>query len=207
MENETTNHENNSSHETEIQATVEQLVQEIAEDYRNYLNFDITKEQSKYYESIEGMLTKLEEFCGLVDLIRSDTNLCLNTTLPKIQEKCIEMRHVFDRINKLVQFVEVVKRDVNIIEEKVTQAEKDVGDSIGSGLIKKLSSIVGSKKSKEKKKVEYEEPLIFNTDQYFPKNSQTLLVEQPDIVNPSPTPDIANPSASSQTDQPSSTTS
>ncbi|KAK6174677.1 hypothetical protein SNE40_017910 [Patella caerulea] len=167
------NQENVAGNGDEVERTVEQLLAEVALDYRNYLNFDISKEQGKYYESIEGMLTKLDEFCGLVDLIRSDTNLCLNTTLPRIHEKSNEIRNVFEKIDNLEKFVGIVKQNVNMMEEKVNDAEKEVGDSFGSGIMKKLSSIVSSKKNVEKKKYVYEEPVIFNTDDYFPQQSDS----------------------------------
>ncbi|XP_050398045.2 biogenesis of lysosome-related organelles complex 1 subunit 4 [Patella vulgata] len=180
------NQENVAGNGDEVERTVEQLLAEVAIDYRTYLNFDISKEQGKYYESIEGMLTKLDEFCGLVDLIRSDTNLCLNTTLPRIHEKSSEIRNIFEKIDNLEKFVGIVKQNVNMMEEKVNDAEKEVGGSFGSGIMKKLSSIVGSKKNVEKKKYVYEEPVIFNTDDYFPQHldsDQSKNTVDPPVVS------------------------
>ncbi|KAK7114305.1 biogenesis of lysosome-related organelles complex 1 subunit 4-like [Littorina saxatilis] len=143
------------------------LVEELAGDYSRFLSFDVAKEQGKFSESIETMLTKLEEFCGLVDMIRSDTSLCLSKTMPEIQSKCEEMEEMFDRIDCLESFVGVVKKDVTAMEESVGKAETELTSGT---LIKKLSSLVTSKKSSSAKttqKPQFTPPHIFHTERYL----------------------------------------
>nr|XP_022339052.1 uncharacterized protein LOC111134381 isoform X2 [Crassostrea virginica] len=53
------------------------FIEDTAIDYANYTEFDSSKEREKFNENVEEMLTKLEEFCGLVDMafvgvVRSD---------------------------------------------------------------------------------------------------------------------------------------
>ncbi|KAL8616353.1 hypothetical protein ACOMHN_032207 [Nucella lapillus] len=141
------------------------LLEELAGDYNRFLNFNVTKEQGKFSESIESMLTKLEEFCGLVDMIRSDTSLCLAKTMPEIQSRCQEMQDMFGRIDRLEAFVAVVKKDVTTMEECVTKAENDLNSGT---LIKRLSSLVSSKKSSSSApKAQFTPPHIFRMEHYL----------------------------------------
>ncbi|XP_076449405.1 biogenesis of lysosome-related organelles complex 1 subunit 4-like [Babylonia areolata] len=141
------------------------LLEELAADYSRLLNFNVAKEQGKFAESIEAMLTKLEEFCGLVDMIRSDTSLCLSKTMPEIQSKCQKMEDMFQRIDRLEAFVAVVKKDVSAMEECVTKAENDLSSGT---LIRRLSSLVSSKKaSSGAPKAQYAPPPIFRTERYL----------------------------------------
>ncbi|XP_046563825.1 biogenesis of lysosome-related organelles complex 1 subunit 4-like [Haliotis rubra] len=146
-----------------------QLVEDLASDYSKYMSFDLTREQGKFSESIEDMLTKLDEFCGLVDMIRSDTTLCLNKTVPDIQSKCAEMEIIFEKIDKLEAFVGVVKQSVGKMDELVSKAEDDFG-SLG-GFMKKISSIVSPKRSQDperrSKQPGFVQPQIFHTSDYL----------------------------------------
>ncbi|XP_048255010.1 biogenesis of lysosome-related organelles complex 1 subunit 4-like [Haliotis rufescens] len=146
-----------------------QLMEDLASDYSKYMSFDLTREHGKFSESIEDMLTKLDEFCGLVDMIRSDTTLCLNKTVPDIHGKCTEMEVIFEKIDKLEAFVGVVKQSVGKMEESVSKAEDDFG-SLG-GFMKKISSIVSPKRSQDpdrrSKQAGFVQPETFNTSDYL----------------------------------------
>ncbi|XP_064598992.1 biogenesis of lysosome-related organelles complex 1 subunit 4-like [Liolophura sinensis] len=141
------------------------------------------------------MLIKLDEFCGLVDMIRSDTALCLYRTMPEIQEKCKEIQVIFGKIDKLEAFVTAVKRNVSEVEDRVNKAEADMGSL--SGIKKMLSSIsipsfMSPKKSANKQKTEgkvdkglrFEALEIFETDRFFPASSHA----PPAVIAKSPEP-------------------
>lgn len=112
------------------------------------------------------MLTKLDEFGGLVDTIRSDTSLCVDKTVLQIQTKCEDMKQIFKRIDQLEKFVQIVRESVTNMEECVNKAENDMG----SFNFKKIfSSLVSSKKSipgKEERPV-FNPPEIFVTEEYL----------------------------------------
>ncbi|XP_022339051.2 biogenesis of lysosome-related organelles complex 1 subunit 4-like [Crassostrea virginica] len=154
------------------------FIEDTAIDYANYTEFDSSKEREKFNENVEEMLTKLEEFCGLVDMIREDNNLCLKETLPRIQEKCSQMQEIFEKIDKLEAFVGVVRSDMAVLEECVNKAEDEMGSL--SGLKKMLSSFVGQKKqvSKSDKKNVFVAPKTFNTEDFFPKPLESKLPEE-----------------------------
>lgn len=149
--------------------TPESFIDDISDDYVHFTKFDSTKEKEKFNENIEEMLTKLEEFCSLVDMIRVDNNLCLSETLPRLQKKCAKMQEIFEKVDKLEAFVGVVQANMAVLEECVNKAEDEMGSL--SGLKKMLSSFVGPKKSisKSDKKPVFEPPEIFSTKTYFPE--------------------------------------
>lgn len=131
----------------------------------------LTLQKNKFGETIEDMLTKLDEFGSLVDMIRSDSTLCLTSTLPKIQKKQTEIQAMFDKIDKLEAFVAVVRDNVGMMEECVNKAEDEMGSF--SGLKKMLSSFVSPKRSqtKDNRAVSFTRPKIYQTEEYFPKKS------------------------------------
>ncbi|XP_025115596.1 biogenesis of lysosome-related organelles complex 1 subunit 4-like [Pomacea canaliculata] len=158
-----------SSNSSDVEAkSTHVLLEELTRDYSYYLNFDISKEQGKFSESIESMLTKLEEFCGLVDMIRSDTSLCLTKTMPEIEAKCKEMNDIFTHIDHLEAFVSVVKKDVSAMEESVSKAESELSTS---SLMQRLSTFMSRKPSSDvrrpQQKPQFNPPHIFHTEKYI----------------------------------------
>jgi len=132
------------------------------------------------------MLTKLDEFFSLVDMIRSDTTLCLTSTVPAIQAKCAQMETIFEKIDRMEEFVSVVRDCVSATEEKVTQAEADM-TAVG-GLVKKITSFVSLKKSPTSppgKKTEFTPAKIYNTEEYFPQSPQLPPQSQSSDASPS----------------------
>ncbi|CAL1536532.1 unnamed protein product [Lymnaea stagnalis] len=147
-----------------------EITNEMATNFFKFLNFSVAKEENKFNDSVEMMLTKLDEFFSLVDMIRSDTSLCLTTTLPQIQDKCAQMEAIFDKIDKLEEFVGIVRECVALTEEKVAKAETDLG-TVG-GLVKKLTSLVSMKKtpvlaSSKPKRPDFIPPKIYSTQDFF----------------------------------------
>uniref|UniRef100_A0A8C0SBS4 Breast carcinoma amplified sequence 4 n=1 Tax=Canis lupus familiaris TaxID=9615 RepID=A0A8C0SBS4_CANLF len=78
-------------------------------------------------ETIEGMLLRLEEFCSLTDMIRSDTSQILEENIPLLQAKVTEMRGIYARVDQLEAFVKMVGHHVSLLEAHVLQAERDHG--------------------------------------------------------------------------------
>ncbi|XP_032950858.1 breast carcinoma-amplified sequence 4 isoform X2 [Rhinolophus ferrumequinum] len=58
-------------------------------------------EAKEVEETIEGMLLRLEEFCSLTDMIRSDTSQILEENIPLLKAKVTEMRGVYTKVDQL----------------------------------------------------------------------------------------------------------
>ncbi|XP_039720542.1 breast carcinoma-amplified sequence 4 isoform X2 [Pteropus medius] len=78
-------------------------------------------------ETIEGLLLRLEEFCSLTDMIRSDTSQILEENIPLLKAKVTEMRGIYTKVDQLEAFVKMVGRHVSFLEDHVLQAERDHG--------------------------------------------------------------------------------
>ncbi|KAG8519660.1 Breast carcinoma-amplified sequence 4 [Galemys pyrenaicus] len=95
---------------------------------REKASSDIVSFQAKEVEeNIEGMLLRLEEFCSLTDMIRSDTSQILEENIPLLKAKLMEMRGIYAQVDRLEAFVEMVRHHVSFLEAHVLQAERDHG--------------------------------------------------------------------------------
>ncbi|ETE70660.1 Breast carcinoma-amplified sequence 4, partial [Ophiophagus hannah] len=101
-------------------------------------------------ECIEEMLIRLDEFCGMTDMIRSDTSNLLEEMIPLIKAKVSEMNNVYTKVDKLEAFVKMAGHHVSFLEEQILQAEKthagcpsSIQNLLGSlvfPLVKKMAS-------------------------------------------------------------------
>ncbi|XP_054398300.1 breast carcinoma-amplified sequence 4 isoform X1 [Pongo abelii] len=84
-------------------------------------------EAKEVEDTIEGMLLRLEEFCSLADVIRSDTSQILEENIPVLKAKLTEMRGIYAKVDRLEAFVKMVGHHVAFLEADVLQAERDHG--------------------------------------------------------------------------------
>ncbi|XP_067564556.1 breast carcinoma-amplified sequence 4 isoform X4 [Pseudorca crassidens] len=58
-------------------------------------------EAAEVEETVEGLLLRLEEFCSLADMIRSDTSQILEENIPLLKAKVMEIRGVYAKVDQL----------------------------------------------------------------------------------------------------------
>ncbi|KAK3607385.1 hypothetical protein CHS0354_022546 [Potamilus streckersoni] len=176
---------NDTCEETAENENVEKSIRELSKDYSEFIEIDSSREQQKFNDSIEEMLTKLEEFSGLVDMIRSDTSLCMNKTLPQIKAKCDGMKKIFTRIDRLEAFAAFLREQLKMMEECVNKAESEMGSL--SGIKKMFSSLISPKKLQPKgkeSKLEFLPPEMFVTEEYVHKITEVASTEKsPDTTS------------------------
>ncbi|EAW75614.1 breast carcinoma-amplified sequence 4 isoform b [Homo sapiens] len=127
-------------------------------------------EAKEVEETIEGMLLRLEEFCSLADLIRSDTSQILEENIPVLKAKLTEMRGIYAKVDRLEAFVKMVGHHVAFLEADVLQAERDHG-AFPQALRRWLGSAglpSFRNKSPAPVPVTYELPTLYRTEDYFP---------------------------------------
>jgi cappuccino protein len=153
----------------EDKEVVENLVQELSRDYAGYLAIDSGKQRKSVEEAIEEALVHLEEFCGLLDVIRSDNVLCLEQVLNRIYTKSLEMETLYEEVDRLQEFVAIVRRSVEDMETQVLTAEKLLKNQ--NSVQKFFSNIWGkngkNKASSSARKPKYSAPDIFRTEDYL----------------------------------------
>ncbi|XP_060628098.2 breast carcinoma-amplified sequence 4 [Anolis sagrei] len=123
-------------------------------------------EMKEVEERIEEMLIKLDEFCNITDMIRTDTSQLLGEVAPLIKAKMIEMNNIYTQVDKLEAFVKMVACHVSFLEEEVVEAEKT--RSIFPCTVQKLLGIPSFKKEcTSSPQHTYNLPELYRTEDYF----------------------------------------
>ncbi|XP_066481181.1 biogenesis of lysosome-related organelles complex 1 subunit 4 [Tiliqua scincoides] len=122
-------------------------------------------------KSLEDLLTRVDEFVGMLDMIRSDSSQVVNESVPHIHAKAMEMRQLYRKIDKLEAFVKMVGNSVAGMEEQITKAEADLGAFPNT--FKKLLHTINvpsflNKSASRHSHTLYEPPELFKTEDYFP---------------------------------------
>ncbi|XP_077446587.1 biogenesis of lysosome-related organelles complex 1 subunit 4 [Stigmatopora argus] len=142
--------------------------------YSSYVRATAGEEIMCLEKSLEEMLTRVDEFVGMLDMIRSETSQIVSENLPQIQQKSTEMRQLYRRIDKLEGFVKMVGANVSAMEEQLVHAEGEV--STLPGAFKKIfrtMSVPGflNKPNSPRKTAQHphhqEIPRVFRTDDYI----------------------------------------
>ncbi|XP_028317035.1 biogenesis of lysosome-related organelles complex 1 subunit 4 [Gouania willdenowi] len=136
-------------------------------DYSSYIRVTAGEEILCLEKSLEEMLTRVDEFVGMLDMIRNDTSQIVNENLPQIQKKSDEMRQIYRRIDKLEAFVRMVGANVNAMEDCVTQAE---GERRTLPVALKNIFHVLKRPTSPRRPASHERqeiPGVFRTDDYF----------------------------------------
>nr|XP_056710744.1 biogenesis of lysosome-related organelles complex 1 subunit 4 [Euleptes europaea] len=128
-------------------------------------------------KSLEDLLTRVDEFVGMLDMIRNDSSQIVNESLPHIHAKAMEMRQLYRKIDKLEVFVKMVGNRVAGMEEHIAKAEADLGTFPNT--FKKLlhtinvPSFLNKSSPSRPKQSLYEPPDLFRTEDYFPSMRET----------------------------------
>nr|XP_025955409.1 breast carcinoma-amplified sequence 4 [Dromaius novaehollandiae] len=123
-------------------------------------------------ETVEELLARLEEFCGITDQIRSDTSQILDETIPLIKDKVMEMNHIYAKVDKLEAFVKMVAHHVSSLEEQVLEAEKTHGTFLNTVCKLFPCTTIPSFKNRHHLSAEhsYDLPKLYRTEDFFPMN-------------------------------------
>ncbi|XP_030645035.1 biogenesis of lysosome-related organelles complex 1 subunit 4 [Chanos chanos] len=155
----------------------DEILRHTAQSYSSYIRANAGEEILNLEKSLEEMLTRVDEFVGMLDMIRNDTSQIVNDNLPQIHRKSEEMREIYRKIDKLEAFVKMVGANVSAMEEQVTQAEGEVGTLPGAfKKIFRTMSVPGflNKPASPKRphQQHQEIPSVFRTDDYFASNPE-----------------------------------
>ncbi|XP_037548706.1 biogenesis of lysosome-related organelles complex 1 subunit 4 [Nematolebias whitei] len=151
----------------------DEVLRQTALEYSSCIKATAGEEVLCLEKSLEEMLTRVDEFVGMLDMIRNDTSQIVNENLPKIQQKADEMRQMYRRIDKLEAFVKMVGANVSAMEEQVKQAEGELG-TLPSAFKKILRTMTVpgflSKQASPQRSAphqRHEMPSVFRADDYF----------------------------------------
>ncbi|XP_007649917.3 LOW QUALITY PROTEIN: biogenesis of lysosome-related organelles complex 1 subunit 4 [Cricetulus griseus] len=121
--------------------------------------------------SLEDLLARVDEFVGMLDMIRGDSSHVVSEGVPRIHAKAAEMRRIYGRIDKLEAFVRMIGCSVARMEEQVTKAEAELGTFPRAfrRLLHTISvpALFRSAPSGPQRSA-YEPPVLFRTEDHFP---------------------------------------
>uniref|UniRef100_A0A8C6DHR3 Biogenesis of lysosome-related organelles complex 1 subunit 4 n=1 Tax=Moschus moschiferus TaxID=68415 RepID=A0A8C6DHR3_MOSMO len=123
--------------------------------------------------SLEDLLTRVDEFVGMLDMLRSDSSHVVGEGVRLIYAKATEMRRVYSKIDRLEAFVGMVSASVARLEEQVARAEAELG-AFPSTFRKLLHTInvpsfFHKAPSGRPQLTRYEPPpVVFRTEDHFP---------------------------------------
>ncbi|XP_028673012.1 biogenesis of lysosome-related organelles complex 1 subunit 4 [Erpetoichthys calabaricus] len=149
----------------------ENLLKNTAQSYSAYVKASAAEEIQNLEMSLEEMLVRVDEFVGMLDMIRNDTSQVVNDNLPQIYRKAEEMRAVYQKIDNLDAFVKMVGRNVAVMEEEVTQAEANLGTLPGTfkKFLRAISAptFLNKTASPRRQQSQHSTMRVFSTDDYF----------------------------------------
>ncbi|XP_032078494.1 biogenesis of lysosome-related organelles complex 1 subunit 4-like [Thamnophis elegans] len=123
-------------------------------------------------KSLEDLLIRVDEFVGMLDMIRNDSSQVINESVPHIHAKAMEMKKLYRKIDKLEAFVKMIGNNVAGMEEQIIKAESDLGNFPNT--LKKLlytinvPSFLNKSSSARQNQALYEPLDLFKTEDYFP---------------------------------------
>lgn len=121
--------------------------------------------------SLEDLLARVDEFVGMLDMIRGDSSHVVSEGVPQIHAKAVEMRRIYGRIDKLEAFVRMIGSSVARMEEQVTKAEAELG-TFPRAFRRLLHTISVPSLFKSAptgpQRAAYEPPVLFRTEDHFP---------------------------------------
>ena len=129
-------------------------------------------------ERIDDYLGILEGFCSVLESIRQDSTICVEEHLPAVIEKSRQIQKLYEDIDRIEVVVSTAKKSVDEMDVKVTEAESVLGKPV---IIRRLlNTLFGSSPRKTRKNgtpaphVQYVEPYIFKSSDYFIESSEPI---------------------------------
>ncbi|CAH0383553.1 unnamed protein product [Bemisia tabaci] len=157
-------------------------LEQLALDYSKYLKIETSKDVKSIEENIDDMLTRLEEFSGIMNMMSVEVQKCADTCIPDLHRIRIQLMEFFRQIHMLEALVGRVHQDLNVVESQVMEAELDIG--VSDGLFKNILKPFFSSKSTDrsrneptssttkKSQIVYIPPAIFKTSDFFPPQEE-----------------------------------
>nr|XP_051686021.1 biogenesis of lysosome-related organelles complex 1 subunit 4 [Oryctolagus cuniculus] len=119
--------------------------------------------------SLEDLLTRVDEFVAMLDMIRGDSAHVVREGVPRIHAKAAEMRRVYGKIDRLEAFVRMVGSRVARTEQEVARAEAELG-ALPRALRQLLRSVGGPGfLARPPPPAPREPPGLFRTEDHFPR--------------------------------------
>ncbi|XP_059620282.1 biogenesis of lysosome-related organelles complex 1 subunit 4 [Phlebotomus argentipes] len=148
----------------------------LARDYSNYLvQNSISQEVDPICRNIDEMLTRLDEFESLLNVVKENISVSTDKNLPEISAFQSDFSELCRRIDGFERFVGIAGDNLARMEAHLAVAEQELGYT-ESGLKGFLKPIFGRQKPEQEAtnlspEDVYVPPEVYNTSEFFPDSS------------------------------------
>nr|XP_002130369.1 biogenesis of lysosome-related organelles complex 1 subunit 4-like [Ciona intestinalis] len=101
------------------------MVERTAADFATLFSVTSQTNMTAIEESMEAVMTRLDELYGMLDMIRTDSTLATTELLPAVRAKMDALSPLFHQIDQLEKFVETVYKSVTEMEKAVKVADSE----------------------------------------------------------------------------------
>nr|XP_039251827.1 biogenesis of lysosome-related organelles complex 1 subunit 4-like isoform X1 [Styela clava]XP_039251828.1 biogenesis of lysosome-related organelles complex 1 subunit 4-like isoform X1 [Styela clava] len=166
--------------DSEQENTEDQSIAKCAEDYAAYMDIESNpsckNKEIDVEASIESVLSSLDKFYGMLDMIRTDSTKMTDEVLQNFRAEREKMRLIYKKIDDLEKFIEVIKSDCDSVEKSLKESEAEFGTM---GSIKKALGGIRFNFWEKKEvvppvvpnKAPYTSPNIYKTSDYISSGS------------------------------------
>lgn len=117
----------------------DQLAQELADDYIQYFDVNVTREQDRYQDAIEECLAHLEEVISALDGYKQ-TGETLDRFVDIVNNKCKTLNKLYDQVESVEEYLYETNRCLDQLD--ATMSELACHQSSRSGKIKKIIDMI-----------------------------------------------------------------
>lgn len=100
----------------------DQLAKELADEYIQYLTIDTKQQEIQVDDSIEELLTHMEEVCAVLDSYRGKSN-DLESIPALIASKRSSLDELFGQIDRLEQYISETDKMLNQLDSRIKEYE------------------------------------------------------------------------------------
>ncbi|KAK4877501.1 hypothetical protein RN001_010007 [Aquatica leii] len=145
------------------------MLKRTAEEYSKYLKVNLEEKLVPIHQSVDDMLTRLEEFETLLTIVQQERCNAVGLTGSLTQSvDCFgDIKELCERIDRLEKLVEHIKSNVDTVERKIETAEEHYGLTDNTSKIKNLLIPLFKKNVVVREPSNTEEMEVFSTENYF----------------------------------------
>lgn len=145
------------------------MLKQTAEDYAKVLDLKLQERLKPVSNSVDEMLTRLEEFDTMIALVQQErcNSIGLTGSLTQTLDYRSELKDLCNRIDVLEEVVESAKNNIDMLESKVDAAEKHLGISDGTSKLKNFLAPIFKKNTEEGSSTQVTVAEPFSVEKYF----------------------------------------
>ncbi|KAF5269483.1 hypothetical protein FQA39_LY08672 [Lamprigera yunnana] len=147
------------------------MLKRTAEEYSKYVKINLEQKLEPIHQSVDDMLTRLEEFESLLTIVQQErcNAIGLTGSLTESVDCLNNLKELCERIDKLEKLIQHISNNIESAERKITAAEEHIGLTDNTAKLKNLLIPLFKKTVVVKEPSTECEMEMFSTEDYFGK--------------------------------------